>query len=183
MNPIKTVMLSAAMLAAMGTISYAGPGVTFPVSPSVTVGSTVLAPGASTSALQPAIASDGGALSHLSNTTLPLAAGAALSALQPPLNADGGAASHVTNFPTSWTVTDPYEAPFQGVVPITPGTPTTALRSVGFVITSAGNVTFTFSDGSTLTLALPVGGFTTEPFAVTNVALGTGTAGTFENLK
>lgn len=81
-------------------------------------------------------------------------------------------------------VADTNSAAFGGVVAMTPGTATTALRSVGFVITAAGNVTFTFADGSTITLAEPAStAFTTLPFSVTTVALGTGTAGTFWELK
>lgn len=75
-------------------------------------------------------------------------------------------------------------AAYQGVVAITPGTATPALRSLGYICTTAGNVTLTLADGSTITLGLAVATtFQTLPFAVTNVALGTGTAGTFWNLK
>ena len=82
------------------------------------------------------------------------------------------------------SVADTNSAAFGGVVVMTPGTATTALRSVGFVITTAGNVTFTFADTSTITLAEPASpAFTTLPFSVTTVTLGTGTAGTFWELK
>jgi hypothetical protein len=79
---------------------------------------------------------------------------------------------------------DPNNAAFQGVVPITPGTPVNVGRSIGFVITTGGNVTLTLADGSTITLTLTANtALQTLPFAVTNVSLGTGTAGTFWNLQ
>ena len=81
-------------------------------------------------------------------------------------------------------VTDSSGGAFQGVVAIMPGTPTTAQRSVGFICTSAGNVTLTLADGSTLTVAVAASSaFQSLPFAVTNVALGAGTAATFWGLK
>lgn len=109
---------------------------------------------------------------------------AALAAKQPALNADGGAASHITNFPAVLTVTDTNSAAFQGVVAITPGTAVAPQRSLGFVISSSGAVTLTLADASTITLTLPAStAFQTLPFAVTNVALGSGAAGSFWNLK
>lgn len=99
----------------------------------------------------------------------------------------GGTASTVAQGAAgsaAWPVTDINSAAFQGVVAITPGTATTALRSLGFIVTTAGNVTLTLADSSTITLALAASPqFQTLPFAVTNVALGSGTAGTFWNLK
>ena len=83
-------------------------------------------------------------------------------------------------------VADPNNAAFQGVVPITPGTAVAAARSIGFVITMAGTATFTFPDGSTITLSLPMSGsLQTLPFAVTLVTLPSsgGAAGQFWNLK
>lgn len=81
-------------------------------------------------------------------------------------------------------VTDAANAAFQGVVLLTPGTAATALRSVGYVITAAGTVSFTLADGSSITLSLPASAqLQMLPFAVTEVVLGTGTAGTFWNLK
>lgn len=74
-------------------------------------------------------------------------------------------------------------AAYQGVVVITPGTSTPALRSLGYICTAAGNITLTLADASTITVPIAVGGFATLPFAVTNVALGSGTAGNFWNLK
>lgn len=75
-------------------------------------------------------------------------------------------------------------AAFQGVVTITPGTPVAAARSLGYVCTASGNVTLTLADGSTVTLALQAStSLQTLPFAVTNVTLGSGTAGSFWNLK
>ncbi len=99
----------------------------------------------------------------------------------------GGTASTVAQGSAgaaAWPVTDINSAAFQGVVAITPGTATTALRSLGFIVTTAGNVTLTLADASTITLPLAASPqFQTLPFAVTNVALGSGTAGTFWNLK
>ena len=81
-------------------------------------------------------------------------------------------------------VMDANSAAFQGVVAITPGAPTVAQRSLGFVCTAAGPVTLTLADASTLTLSLVASPtFQSLPFAVSNVALGTGTAGTFLGLK
>ena len=81
-------------------------------------------------------------------------------------------------------VLDPNAAAFQGVAAITPGTPTTAQRSLGFICTASGAVTLTLADGSTITLGLAAStAFQSLPFAVTNVALGSGTAGSFWGLK
>ena len=89
------------------------------------------------------------------------------------------------NVTVSGTVADSNSAPFLGVAQLTPGgTAVAAQRSVGFVCTAGGNATFTFPDASTITLALaPSAQLQTLPFAVTGVALGTGAAGTFWNLK
>ncbi len=79
---------------------------------------------------------------------------------------------------------DANSAAFQGVIAITPGTATTAERSLGFICTTSGTVTLTLADGSTITLGLIASSaFQSLPFAVTNVALGSGTAGTFWGLK
>ena len=51
-------------------------------------------------------------------------------------------------------VLDANSAAFQGVITITPGLPTTPQRSLGFVCTTAGPVTLTLADGSTVTLSL-----------------------------
>ncbi len=81
-------------------------------------------------------------------------------------------------------VLDANSAAFQGVVAITPGVPTAAQRSLGFVCTAAGPATLTLADGSALTLSLAASpSFQSLPFAVTNVALGSGTAGSFWGLK
>lgn len=82
-------------------------------------------------------------------------------------------------------VSDIQSAPFRGVVSITPGTPLQSQRSIGYICTAAGNATFTLLDGSTLTIPLVTAGgaFQTLPFAVTNITLGGGTAGTFWQLK
>ena len=82
-------------------------------------------------------------------------------------------------------VGDANSAAFQGAVPITPGIPTAALRSIGFIVATQGNVTLTLADGSTLTIPLQTAGgaFQTLPFAVTDVSLGAGTVASFWNLK
>lgn len=87
--------------------------------------------------------------------------------------------------PPSSTVSDSQSAGFGGVVAITPGTPVAAQRTLGYICTVAGNITLTLADTSTITLPIAVAGgnFQTLPFAVTNVALGGSTAGTFWNLK
>lgn len=83
-----------------------------------------------------------------------------------------------------WATLDSNNAAFQGVIAITPGTPVTATRSLGFLCTVAGNVTLTLADTSTITVGLVTSTtLQTLPFAVTNVALGTGTAGSFWGLK
>jgi hypothetical protein len=74
-------------------------------------------------------------------------------------------------------------AAFQGVSVITPGTPITAARSVGFVLTTGCTETFTLADASTIALALTSStSLQTLPLAVTNVAAN-GCIGTFWNLK
>ena len=86
--------------------------------------------------------------------------------------------------PVSGTIADSNSAAFQGVVALTPGTAYTPLRSLGFVCTGAGNITLTLADGSTITLGIVASTtLQTLPFAVSQVALGSGTAGTFWNLK
>jgi hypothetical protein len=83
-------------------------------------------------------------------------------------------------------VADSNGAAFQGVIPITPATPVAAGRSIGYVVATAGVVTFTLADASTIALTLSyVDGvtFQTLPFAVTNVALTAPAAGSFWNLK
>ena len=92
--------------------------------------------------------------------------------------------NNTTPVPVSGSVLDGNSAAFQGCVALTPGTTASAQRSVGFICTTSGNATFTFSDGSIITvplLANPV--FQTLPFAATLVTLGSGTAATFWNLK
>lgn len=80
---------------------------------------------------------------------------------------------------------DSNNAGIQGVVAIAPGTATTAQRALGYVCTAAGAVTLTLADASTITVPIAVNGgaFQSMPFAVTNLALGAGTAGTFWGLK
>lgn len=74
-------------------------------------------------------------------------------------------------------------AAFQGVIPITQGTPVAAARSIGFVLTTPCQETFTLADGSTIALALTSStSLQTLPFAVTNVAAN-GCVGSFWNLK
>jgi len=76
-------------------------------------------------------------------------------------------------------------ASYQGVVSITPGSLTTPGRAIGYVCTAAGNITLDLVDGSSITLPISTaaGAFQVLPFAVSNLALGTGTAGQFWNLK
>ncbi len=93
-----------------------------------------------------------------------------------------GAPGSVASTPTY--VLDANSAAFQGVVGITPGTATSPLRSIGFICTASGQVTLTLADSSTITLGLVASpAFQSLPFAVSNVALGSGTAGTFWGLK
>jgi hypothetical protein len=81
-------------------------------------------------------------------------------------------------------VTDSNSAAFQGSTLITPGAAFTAGRSVGFVCTAAGNITLTLPDGSTMTFGISVNpDLQTLSFAATNLALGSGAAGTFWSLK
>lgn len=78
---------------------------------------------------------------------------------------------------------DPNNAAFQGVTVITPGTPFTAGRSIGFVLTTGCPETITFVDTSTITLTLTANAaLQTLPFAATNVTA-SGCVGTFWNLK
>ena len=93
---------------------------------------------------------------------------------------NGAAISPTNPLPCS----DSNSAAFQGVAQITPGTPVTAARALGYLCTGVGNVTLTLADGSTITIPLVAStALQILPFAVTNVALGSGTAGTFWNLK
>lgn len=79
-------------------------------------------------------------------------------------------------------VTDSASAAFQGVIAITPGTPVTAARSLGFVCSTGGTVTLTLADTSTITLTLTQStSLQTLPLAVVNVALGSA-AGQFWNM-
>ena len=73
------------------------------------------------------------------------------------------------------------DAPFSGVVAMTVATTYAAQRSVGAYCTSAGVMTLTLSDASSIVLPLAVG-WQTFPFAATAVASATGTC-TFSNLK
>lgn len=101
-------------------------------------------------------------------------------ALRASLEVGGVAVSPAAPLP----VADANGAAYQGVVPITPGTPVAPLRSLGYVVTVSGDVTLTFADGSTMPLYLAAAPtFQTLPFAITLVVLGSGTAATFWNLK
>ena len=81
------------------------------------------------------------------------------------------------------STTDPANSAFQGVIAITPGTVVAATRSIGFICTNAGNITLTLANGSTMTLPIAAAAsLQTLPLAVTNITLGTGTAGTFWGL-
>jgi hypothetical protein len=83
---------------------------------------------------------------------------------------------------------DTQGAPVAGAVALTVGVAATPLRAVGVLATVAGNVTFQFPDGSTLTL--PVYGSPSAPiwqifpFAVTEIlSSGTTATATYYNLK
>jgi hypothetical protein len=97
-------------------------------------------------------------------------------------NATGNQAS--INSSGQVAVNDPNSAAFGGAITVTPGTPFTAGRSIGFVCTTAGNITVTLSDASTMTFPIVVSAsLQTLPLAATNIALGGGTGGTFWSLK
>lgn len=80
-------------------------------------------------------------------------------------------------------VFDANNAPYSGVVPLTPGTPTASVgRSLGIVCTVAGNVAMTLQDGSIYVVPVAVE-FQTLPFAVTQVnTSGTTATATYANL-
>lgn len=65
---------------------------------------------------------------------------------------------------------DAQNAAFGGAVAMTAGQAATAQRGIGALCTAAGNLTFTFSDASTLTLPAYVG-WQTWPFSVTTYSL------------
>ena len=102
-----------------------------------------------------------------------------------PVASSPAAGSPGTSAATPNYVSDNQSMAYQGVVPLTPGTGGYApLRSIGFICTAAGPVTLTLADGSTITIGVTVSpAFQSLPFAVTEVMLGAGTAGTFWNLK
>lgn len=78
-------------------------------------------------------------------------------------------------------VLDANNSAFQGVVIITPGTPFSPGRSIGFVLSSGCTETITMLNGSTISLALQAStGLQTLPFAASNVSP-SGCAGTFWN--
>jgi hypothetical protein len=80
-------------------------------------------------------------------------------------------------------VTDVQSAPFQGAIAMTTGVAYAAQRSVGVLVTIAGNVTFEFSDASIVTLPVYVG-WQTFPFAAIQiVSSGTTATATYYNLK
>ncbi len=93
-------------------------------------------------------------------------------------------AFYQTTQPVSGTIADSNSAAVQGVVAITPGTATTPLRGIAFYCTAAGNITLTMADGSTMTFPIaanPV--LQIIGLSVSNITLGTGTAGTFWGTK
>lgn len=61
--------------------------------------------------------------------------------------------------------------------PVTPGTSTSARRSIGIVCTVAGNVELTLTGGSKIVIPVAVG-FTMLPFQVTLVSSGANTTAT-----
>jgi hypothetical protein len=76
------------------------------------------------------------------------------------------------------------EAPFQGAIALTAGTPGTAGRALRVNCTVAGNITLTYADGSTDTVPVNVG-LSYLPGAITTAAIpGSGGAtATFANMK
>lgn len=81
-------------------------------------------------------------------------------------------------------VTDSSGAAYQGSSVITPGTAAAPGRSVGYVCTTAGNITITLPDGSTMTFGISASAdLQTLPFAVTLLTLNGSTAGSFWTLK
>jgi hypothetical protein len=93
-----------------------------------------------------------------------------LAALGTPLQAGG-------------TVNDAQSAPCPGVVAMTVGTTYAAQRQLGVLCTTAGNVSMTFIDGSTLVLPVYVG-WQTFFYCVTTInASGTTATAAYYNLK
>ena len=79
--------------------------------------------------------------------------------------------------------TDPNNAAFADMVPITPGTAFTAGRSFAFYATTGGTITITMLTGSRQ-VTIPIlasASIQTLPFEITNLTLGTA-VGTFWNL-
>jgi hypothetical protein len=98
-------------------------------------------------------------------------------------NASFAISGNLPPFASAPTVSDAQSAPFAGAVAMTVGTTYPAQRSVGVLCTGAGNVTFQFSDASTLTLPVAVG-WQIFPFACTEIiAAGTTATATCYNLK
>ncbi|PPQ31926.1 Clp protease/crotonase-like domain-containing protein [Rhodopila globiformis] len=96
------------------------------------------------------------------------------------LNVPGGRTSSVV----SETNRIPTSTSYTGATVMTAGTAYPAGHAVGYLVTAPGSVTFTFLDGSTLTLALAASTqFQILPFAVTEYTLSGGAAGTFVNLN
>jgi hypothetical protein len=94
-----------------------------------------------------------------------------------------GAVNQGTAGSSSWLVSDNNSAPFASVVAITPGTAFTAGRSIGYICTTAGNITLTFANSSTITFPIVASAsLQTLPFSPVNLALGTGTVASFWNL-
>ncbi len=93
--------------------------------------------------------------------------------------AQAGAGLKVTG-----TIADSNSASVFGVVPITPGTAITPLRGIAFICTTAGNITLTLADGSTMTFPIAAGpALQVLGFSVGNITLGSGTTGTFWGTK
>ncbi len=166
----------------------------------VVVNSSALPAGAATSANQPALNGDGGALAHVANfpatqpisaAALPLPAGAATDGTDATgatqMSGGGGIRGWLSGIyskvAATLSVSDAQNQAFQGAVAMTVGTTYTAQRSIGVICTVAGNVTMQFADSSTLTLPV-VSGWQTFPFAVTQVLSSDTTAtATYYNLK
>lgn len=205
-----SLWMNAGPSVASGTIITAPIGGTYAqATQAISAAALPLPTGAATFAGQPIINADGGAQAHIMNfpaiqpvsaAALPLPAGAstslnqvteitALQAIQASAGLSATAtaqASQLARTPALGSAlpaasTPVTEASISGIAAITIGTTLPAGRQLGVNCTVAGNVTLTFSDASTLTWPVTVGG-SIFPWAVTLVSAFTGTA-TFYNFK
>jgi hypothetical protein len=157
----------------------------------VSASSLPLPSGAATSASQPALNGDGGALAHVTNFPAVQVVSGSGAAGSPPVNSpvsiagfDGANKQHIrTDASGNVSVNDAQSAPFAGAVAMTVGTTYAAQRSVGVLCTAPGNAVFQFPDISTVTLPVFVG-WQIFPFACTQiVSAGTTATATYFNFK